>query len=242
MGLDMYLYKAKKMTDEEAASLHLCNTDELEESEYVVLPTGQENMFSSIMDYGKKIRAKETRIDIKKIKEDYKIPKNADIVGSYFSVDEISYTFQWNDEIKKIRLPITTEILYEDIDKIKKDYGIPDDFTFLRERKYRENKILSFSRKSKATVKLSNKDYTSYLYKAEADFWVFKMSEVGYWRKAYDLQNMIYEEFNDQIENCGYYKLSSPFMLKLNFYQVDHDQETFEPLSDDECYVYHEWY
>ena len=241
MGLDMYLYKTKKMTNEEAASLHLCNTENLEENGYTTLPVGSEDMFFSVLDYGKKICAKETRVNVKKLKKEHKIPMGANIVGTYYSVDEISYTFVW-DELKIVRLPITTELIYENIDIIKKNYGIPDDFTFLKERKYRENKILSFSRQSKKTVKLSNKEYESYLYDVEDDFWVFKMSEVGYWRKAYDLQNMIYEEFNNRIENCGYYQLRPSTMLKINFYQVDHDESSFEPLSDDECYVYHEWY
>ena len=240
MGLDMYLYKVKKITDEKAASLNLCNTENLDEKGYITLSSDNSEMFSSILEYGKKIIVKETNVDLRKVKKDHGIPKNAEIVGYCFSHKEISYTFKWN-EIKQVKIPIicNSEI---DVDGIKTEYNIPDDFKFERQRKYKGNTILSYSRHSKETVRLTQTEYESYLYEAEAEVWVFKMSEVGYWRKAYDLQNKIHEEFNGQVENCGYYKCHPSTMLKINFYQTDHDLNVFEPLSDDECYVYHEWY
>ena len=240
MGLDMYLFACKKVTDEEAKSLQFCKTENLEENGYTTLPVGSEDMFSSITDYGQKIIAKETRININKLQKDHAIPKNAEIVGYSFSHDEVSYMFKW-DERQQVKIPFISSGEL-DVDGLKNAYNIPNDFVFERQRKYRGNTILTFARHSKETVRLTQTEYESYLYEAEAEVWVFKMSEVGYWRKAYDLQDEIHEEFNGQVENCGYYKCHPSTMLKINFYQTDHDLNVFEPLSDDECYVYHEWY
>ena len=249
MGLDMYMFRFKKLTEKDAEWLTGKSQDEIENRGYTVFGLDDIELYNSILPYGQKIKARCKYVDWKRIKKDNNLSENARIVGMCTSYDGVSYSLRDEDttDIKKIRIP---KDIYETVkDKIecdvetKRQFDIPCGYVFLGKRRYRENMVLTFVRECEKDISLTNEQYETYIFEQLDDVWVFEKDEVGYWRKAYDLQDMIYEAFNSQIENCGYYVVPDDLLEKINQYQEAHNYSTwFYELPDDECYVYHEWY
>ena len=91
-------------------------------------------------------------------------------------------------------------------------------------------------------VHLSYEEFNNYFYSTENELLVFKGNDVYYWRKAYDVQNMIYEMYNEEtgkdIQNCGFHLMSDNIIEALeNVYEVE-----LGYLDEDEAFFYHEWY
>lgn len=74
--------------------------------------------------------------------------------------------------------------------------------------------------------------------------YIWKMEEVAYWRKHYELQEWFYDIIEDahdtQVENCGYYVLDADMIAEMNEQFGENVPE--EDPTDDEALVYHEWY
>ena len=127
-----------------------------------------------------------------------------------------------------------------DYDKIKEDYGIK-----------KEARISSFCGN---TIGFSCKDYykeidithdelDKYEKKVFHKALIFKGDELAYWRKEYDLQDLIYNEYDGQIYNCGFHRLTKTMMTKINRYLKSRDMSKQNINSEDYvAKMYHEWY
>ena len=72
---------------------------------------------------------------------------------------------------------------------------------------------------------------------------VFKCDELAYWRKEYDLQDLIHNEYKGTIYNCGFHLMDDNLMKKINLYLKKHYMER-QNINDPEyiAKMYHEWY
>lgn len=185
MGLDMYVYRAKKpeldpdMTyDWDDLIGFRCPTDEVGPA------------VSQIIPFCQKIHACSTVFDMKKIREDYELSEHAYIAAStregiYFRDDERS--------------------------KNQKDIMIPVDT--IRE-KY--SKVEKF------------------------DAWYCELTEVHYWRKAYQVSDWMNDTIVGGTENCGFYYLSEDMIRDHN--DMFPDNPIDAEFSYAEPLFYHEWY
>ena len=67
------------------------------------------------------------------------------------------------------------------------------------------------------------------------------VSQVYYWRKAYDVQDLIHNSLDCYIENCGYYPISDDVADAIKEIDDEFDPEIVKRESDS-CIFYHEWY
>ena len=74
----------------------------------------------------------------------------------------------------------------------------------------------------------------------------FGCEEVAYWRKAYGLEDKLYESYPRAIENCGYYKCNEEMLEAMLDYDSEVDDgymESYDTFTtDDSDIFYHEWY
>ena len=142
-----------------------------------------------------------------------------------------------------------------DIKKIKIDNDIPDD-AYISGQCYSFEFTEYIFRNDKGfrkEVKLPNDElYDKYVIHPESDVYLFHKHEVHYWRKYYNLQNLIHEmieeDNNTDVMNCGYYPLTDEQIEQINDFLAQHPyedgthDEVFDRNTEDETIVYWEWY
>ena len=127
-----------------------------------------------------------------------------------------------------------------DYDKIKEDYGIKKEADI----SYFGGNTIGFSCKDYyKQIDISQDEWNSYDKKVFHKAFIFKGDELAYWRKEYDLQDLIYNEYNGQIHNCGFHRLTKKMMTKINRYLKSRDMSK-QNINDEEyvAKMYHEWY
>lgn len=92
-----------------------------------------------------------------------------------------------------------------------------------------------------ATVTIRSEQIRAhYTIDREEECFVFKREKVAYWRKDYDLQELIYDVLAENIENTGYYLLTEEAVVAINGYGDQYCQ-WFEP-TETSALFYWEWY
>lgn len=87
------------------------------------------------------------------------------------------------------------------------------------------------------TVSLTDDELKPYIYDQPAEYYICRGKEVYYMRKHYDTQDAIYETYEGDIQNCGYYHMTQEMIEALN------DEEGRRVLDPDaKTLYYHEWY
>lgn len=168
--------------------------------------------------------------------------KNTSDVSGYFILgreyiedEEIQRTFKdLLPYFTKVRM-LRTEI---DLDRIRRDNGIPQDAYWIDSRHVgNERSEITFALPD-GTDKTVEWDAQRYTFEEPFDAYVCQKEEVYYWRKAYDVQDYIYDALKPtDVENCGYYLLSPDIindMVERGF--IDY---CFDDSGD---IFYHEWY
>ena len=143
-------------------------------------------------------------------------------------------------DMSKYSVERNVEYAETDIDRLKEDYGIKKEANI----SYFGNGAVGFSCKDYyKQIDISQDEWDSYDKKVFHKAFIFKGDELAYWRKEYNLQDLIYREYNGQIHNCGFHYLTKKTMTKINRYLKSRDMS--KQNINDEGYVakmYHEWY
>lgn len=127
-----------------------------------------------------------------------------------------------------------------DYDKIKEDYGIKKEADI----SYFGHNTIEFSCKDYyKKIDISQDELDNYEKKVFHKALIFKGDELAYWRKEYDLQDLIYNEYNGDVYNCGFHKIDDELMKKINKYLKSKGMDK-QSINDDGYVVkmYHEWY
>jgi hypothetical protein len=213
MGLDMYLYKVKKMKEEAAKVLNNLTSEQIREKYPNALIFGMNNeeearLYEALLPYAQKVMVINRYLNLEKMKKDYDIPNDAYINGEGWTTNEVHYSFYDNASKKSFDVKMT-------IDELDKKYGFDE---------------------------------------TDEQYIVKEIEEVYYWRKAYKIQDFFYE--NHPVENCGYYLTSKDELEDLVDYatEIEVDEDDYDnsfdisriDLVDDdneeEAIFYHEWY
>ncbi len=145
-------------------------------------------------------------------------------------------------DLKRFLVKVTVPAQYYNVEKIQKDFNLhevphwsgfgPDGYYF------------SSSHPEDKSVTIPDQDMPQYLVTRDGTFWITKLTEVGYWRKEYDLQDKIHTLYKRQlIRNCGYYRLTKAQLTSIDAFCRKHDLEIFEWEPEDVgSLFYHEWY
>lgn len=133
---------------------------------------------------------------------------------------------------------VTQKVEYYDTDKLGKERKLQDVRSW---HWYGEG--VSFSGRDRNGTRqefdLTEEEISkNYTLTKEEQMYVWEEQEVYYWRKAYDIQKFVYENY--PVQNLGYYKLSTEFIKELNK-KFDEGVECWEP-DDAKALFYHEWY
>ena len=184
MGLDMYLYRAKKP----ALKMGIYSEDDDYISGLIQIPKEEitNPMYEELMPFVARIQVAEHRYDTEAISKDYKIGENVHPI----SFDSAAITFSGSNGTTP---PIPKETIQS--------------------------------------------NYTKPVIQTR---FVVDIQEVYYWRKAYNVQNLIHNETDRVIENCGFYRITEDVAQKIH--NIDSD---FSPsiVNDEEANIfYHEWY
>ncbi len=128
---------------------------------------------------------------------------------------------------------------YYDMEKIRKDYDLSDDSYISMMSAYR---IAVTDRGKKKTVEIDDFDIkTKYTVERVEPKYACQAEEVRYWRKAYDIQEWFHEHIEEDVENTGFYILSSAMLLEFNKAFPEDRIEAIEP-DEEEALFYWEWY
>lgn len=80
-------------------------------------------------------------------------------------------------------------------------------------------------------------------------FAVYKTAELAYWRKEYDLQQLMHDAYDSTIDNCMYAKLNSKMIKSILRWQKNHRNVWDYTLTEDDLrstnerlVCYYEWY
>jgi len=131
-----------------------------------------------------------------------------------------------------------------DDDKIKEDNKLPKN-AILSGWKSDGTIIFSYGKQGRfrKEITISNEELKKYDKQVIRKALIYKYDELAYWRKEYDLQDLIYNEYNGDIYNCGFHKIDDELMKKINKYLKSKGMDK-QSINDDGYVVkmYHEWY
>ena len=170
------------------------------------------------------------------------------VVHRFEDIKDLGYTlieeeyFGQDDTVALKEFAVPFNVIYEelDYDRIRKDHNMGEGFhSSVCTGQY------TIFRDGKKEVQIDAKTLDEkYKIEVERPIWGLKLTEVAYWRKAYELQNKIYKSFEDDhnilVENCGYYQLSMKQVAMI----CREDREQCNALVSHEngTLFYHEWY
>ena len=132
------------------------------------------------------------------------------------------------------------EYIETDMEKLKEDYKIHENANLSSIIGGR----LGFSYNKKSwEIEISEDEIKKYDKKVFRKALIFKADELAYWRKEYNLQDLIYTGYHKEIYNCGFHKLDDDLMEKINRYLEINDMDK-QNINDDGyiAKMYHEWY
>ena len=128
------------------------------------------------------------------------------------------------------------------MDKLKKDYNIPQEASVWL---WGSDGVIGFQcgEDYNKQITVSDGEMEKYYEQVLLQSLIFKCDELAYWRKYYDLQDLIHNEYCGEIYNCGYHKLDNELLKTINKFLEKNKQDT-QSINDDGyvAKMYHEWY
>ena len=119
MGLDMYIYRAKRVSEEDLKAINGMSRDDIDNKFPRALVVTNEDyddypsLYTELLPYMSPVNVKNTYIDLVKLKEAYGIPENAYISGEAHENSKISYFFTIPDATEGKRVTLTYEEMEE---------------------------------------------------------------------------------------------------------------------------------
>lgn len=205
MGLDMFLERVTRLTDDEKKLVETYDKKVLAygiEEVIMTNPDGSstcESELDDIMPYIHIVEVPKQYWNKDKLKKHFNIPPDALCVMKAASASNQEWTYRWfdNGDNKKY-----TTIDFSKISEIKD--------------RFIDTHVIRCG--------------------------YFKSTEIAYWRKAYDLDNMLCKAYDGEVVNCGYHRLND----KMREIILKHEDGklTSDDIEDTENSIvcYYKWY
>lgn len=133
---------------------------------------------------------------------------------------------------------------YYDLEKIREDFHIPDAEVWMTSA---EGIGIRGRVNGVETTRYIGTEQVNAIYtvEREEECFVFAATSVAYWRKEYDLQELIDVSLGGIIQSMGYYLLDKKTVDIINQYSIEYCPEMliewFEP-TETSALFYYEWY
>lgn len=252
MGLDMYVYRLKKLTDEQVKEMTGMMADEAQDK-YDLLAVPQEEKdsceFTHILSILRSVIMKRRSYDFAKIRKDYGLRENWEVDPFGFSPEMTSFAV---NHLERYVVPfeeIREEFPENWYEARWKVFDAWKDRPENRGKKARPENMKKTDvgyeiivNESEKSISIPTKDIAEkYTVVNDVVMLCCAIKRGAYWRKDYPLQERIYEASPYTIENCGYYPLTDEMEEVIN---DDLTMNGDHPLhaEDGEVLVYHEWY
>ena len=168
--------------------------------------------------------------------------KNRRDLQEYFILDSEGVESDETQRMLKDLLPYLTKVKMLrtgiDIERAKKDNNVEMDYDWIGYHYSGDKRAGLWFIGNVGAEELVECDVEQYEYEEPFEAYVCQKEEVYYWRKAYEVQDYVYDALKPtQVENCGYYLLSPDIindMVERGF--IDY---CFDDSGD---ILYHEWY
>lgn len=132
-----------------------------------------------------------------------------------------------------------------DFNKIKREYGIPEEayLYFIRGDGTKMGFQYGEHGRIHKEIDIPENKVDDYDKKVFRKSLIYQCDELAYWRKEYDLQDLIYNNYKGRVYNCGFHVLDDDLMKKINRYlkSRDMDRQNINDIEYD-AKMYHEWY
>ena len=130
-----------------------------------------------------------------------------------------------------------------DWEKIKKSYNLPENSNLCGISSDGTYWFIDSDSKKDYKIFISEQEMRKYDYQELRESLVFKCEELAYWRKEYDLQDLIHNEYKGTIYNCGFHLMDDNLMKDINKYLKKRDMDR-QSINNPEyiAKMYHEWY
>lgn len=133
---------------------------------------------------------------------------------------------------------------YYDLEKIRADFQIPDAEVWMTSAE--RIGIRGTVNGAEATRYIITEQVNAlYTVEREEECFVFAAAEVAYWRKEYDLQELIDDSLGGIVRSMGFYLLDRKTVDSINRYNTENGLtefiEWFEP-TETSALFYYEWY
>lgn len=200
MGLDMYLNRIQKLTDEEK---------------------------KLVADYhGKAIDGGIAEVVLTYIDGSPIYTGEIEDIMPYMHIVDIPKRY-WNEE------------------KLKKHFDVPDNAIRVSEQYSHEGNVWTYKFDGKYFNVAFNdiKDMVDeFLETHIVKCGYLKISEVAYWRKEYDLDEMLCKAYDGEVMNCGYHKLNDEMRKIILEHEAGNLSECDIEDTEDSVVCYHQWY
>ena len=171
---------------------------------------------------------------------------------SYYIKEEVDEeNTEFLEDLMPYTITVPVNIKYYDMEKIKEDYNIPEE-AWQYKASYSKDGVeygycFSDHRKKDITIKLTNEEIEKYIVSKPRHLIVYKRKEVAYWRKFYELQDLIYDMYREyrhkEIQNCGMHVLSDDMLNEISKMCRKYDYKFNKPRwTKSNAFFYHEWY
>ena len=145
MGLDMYAYRVRKLTDEELTEIEGRNVSNLGD-EVLCIPEediaeNEDGAFADLLPYIRQVNVAKTETDFDKIRRDYGVPDSWELYsygyngsattlrfwgGNRNNVKEISISYQKSKEYERTRIVPCRAVHYVEVGYWRKEYDLED--------------------------------------------------------------------------------------------------------------------
>lgn len=135
---------------------------------------------------------------------------------------------------------IQLKIPYINIEKIREDYDLPESAEVVMQSGDGSICVSTDSGESDY-IDISHKVLQEKYLKIEVESYAaFHKTEVGYWRKDYDIADFFSEQIEKTVENTGYYAVSAEILERFN--EEFNVSVPVEDPSEESAIFYWEWY
>lgn len=181
----------------------------------------------------------------------FRVTKPHDIENRVYTREELSFMelsaipasllqCQEAEDLAPYCQEIQLKIPYINIEKIREDYSLPESAEVVMQSGDGSICVSTGSDKSSYIDISYEVLQEKYLNIEVESYAAFQKTEVGYWRKDYDVAGFFSEQLEKTVENTGYYALSAEILEKFN--EEFNEDVPVEDPSEETAIFYWEWY
>lgn len=144
---------------------------------------------------------------------------------------------------------VTLQSIFIDDAKIREEYGIPEDARFFCSTRVEDGGFIAKAHYSwvhgddweSRDIDIKYEDLLkNFSVLKGVNYYVVNRKEVGYWRKEYELEQELRDQYDGIVENCGYYSCNDEMFDAMRGTPCSYGKRFRARVNKD--IFYHEWF